>query len=97
MTNFEYRSRRTPLGLLVGAWAIWSLFEIWTSGIDWQNSGAIATVGAFTAICLGCLGWAIGATTGDSLERPTLYRWLMQLFGALGIVFLGVLALVVLF
>ncbi len=97
MTNFEYRSPRTPLGLLVGAWALWSLNEIWTSGINWQSGGAIATVGAFTAVSLGCLVWAIGATTGDSLERPTLYRRLMQLFGGLGIVFLGAIALSVMF
>ncbi|GAA5065480.1 hypothetical protein GCM10025751_56460 [Haladaptatus pallidirubidus] len=93
--NFEYRSPRTPLGLFVGAWAIWSLYAIWTSGIDWQSGGAIATVGGFTAVCLGCLVWAIGATTGDSLERPIPYRRLMQLFGGLGILFLGGLALVV--
>jgi hypothetical protein len=96
MTNFEYRLPRTPLGLLVGTWTIWSLFEIWTSGIDWHSGGAIATVGGFTAVSLGCLVWAIGATTGDSLERPIPYRRLMQLFGGLGTVFLGVLALTVL-
>ncbi|WP_266082698.1 hypothetical protein [Haladaptatus caseinilyticus] len=97
MTNFEYGSPRIPLGLLVGAWAIWSLYAIWTSGINWQSSGAIATVGGFTAVSLGCLVWAIGAVTGDSLERPTVYRRLMQLFGALGIVFLGGIAFSVMF
>lgn len=96
MTSFEYRSPRTPLGLLVGAWAVWSLYAIWTSGIDWQSGGAIATVGAFTAVCFGWLVWAVGATTGNSEERPTLYRRLMQLFGTLGIVFLGAIAFSVL-
>ncbi len=97
MMNFEYQSPRTPLGFLVGLWSVWSLYAIWTSGINWQSGGAIATVGGFTAVSLGCLVWAIGATTGDSLEQPTLYRRLMQLFGALGIVFLGAIALSVMF
>ncbi len=93
MINLQYRSPQTPLGLFVGAWAIWSLSTIWTSGINWQSWGAVAFVGGVTAVCLGCLVWAIGTATGDSSERPAPYRRLMQLFGALGILFLGAIAL----
>jgi hypothetical protein len=96
MMGFEYRSPRTPLGLLSGLWALWSLYEIWTSGIGWHNGVAVTFVGGVKAVCLGCLVWAIGATTGHYSTRPASYRRLMQLFGGLGIVFLGALAVVAL-
>ncbi|WP_227353055.1 hypothetical protein [Haladaptatus salinisoli] len=93
MTEITRRTYRTPLGILVGLWALWGLYALWTSGIDWQNWIAVTTVGGITAVCLGALAWAIGTATGDRSKRTTAYRRLVRVFSGLGIVLLGALAI----